>query len=553
MKKHIHALMIFVIAATMLLLPIPVYAVRYETQHDSFSIAPIAEPFTLTYGGKKVVVAVLAGLGITFYSVAQMENAIDGLELRFDMSLIQTINHMATQLNPFTPNISYALVSQQVVDQIANHAISEWGGSVRGNQIVSGSIHDSTVGIQIETNLPVIDRNFMAGIYNTNAPNDNPLLQNAIEATASLFREMLEPTAIIAGDVYTIRTWRAAIGESYWLGVMRNDLEVRSSSVTRGNANVAANRFTHEILGFYICANTMPAQVRIMSKNTWHQNAQRNNPQGITLTSTVAIPSLALDLGNIYIPGIIARLQGVNALTNVAAAIQAMVQTGAITSADQDFHIVIPHTLGGLTGANVGTVVIPRTGVLNPPTIDLEDIERELALIAQLIAAGVLTLTEAMEALRAAGYALTADRVIQFDPVDMPPIPEFDLDFSNNFNNIFDAMPNLMEYFPFSIPFDLLQTIRVLGGQAPIETLGMTPGEFRTFMSAQAFAYGELGIAPANLFPPPRFEIEFPAPFNYTWVLDLADYQRLINIIRFSVLVTFIVALLKLTPGVIRW
>jgi len=143
--------------------------------------------------------------------------------------------------------------------------------------------------------------------------------------------------------------------------------------------------------------------------------------------------------------------------------------------------------------------------------------------------------------------------------------------FLFDFSILFDSMPNLMEYFPFSIPFDLYNTFRVIAGQMPVETVGMTLQEARAFTALMenshrqaeimalhgghvAFQSSYAGIEPMFLTDTaPRFEIEIPEPFNYTFVFDMNDYTALIGVVRWSLLVIFIIGLYKLTPLLIRW
>jgi len=143
--------------------------------------------------------------------------------------------------------------------------------------------------------------------------------------------------------------------------------------------------------------------------------------------------------------------------------------------------------------------------------------------------------------------------------------------FLFDFSGLFDSMPNLMEYFPFSLPFDLYNTFRVIAGQMPVETVGMTLQEARAFTALMenphqqdkimalhgghvAFQLSYAGLEPMFLTSTaPRFEIEIPEPFNYTFVFDMNDYTALIGVVRWSLLLIFVIGLYKLTPLLIRW
>ena len=106
-----------------------------------------------------------------------------------------------------------------------------------------------------------------------------------------------------------------------------------------------------------------------------------------------------------------------------------------------------------------------------------------------------------------------------------------------------------MDYFPFSLPFDLYNTFRVISGSVPTQTLGMTRSEVSDLMAMSYY----IEIDPHFTLTPPRFEIEVPAPFYYTFIFDMADYEGLIAVIRWSLLIMFAFALYKITPLLIRW
>jgi hypothetical protein len=154
---------------------------------------------------------------------------------------------------------------------------------------------------------------------------------------------------------------------------------------------------------------------------------------------------------------------------------------------------------------------------------------------------------------------------IDFEGPSMP--------FLFDFSSMIDRMPNLMEYFPFSLPHDMYNTFRVISGQMPMQTVGMTYQETVAFMAMyenniniesgeiMMLSAQETGMQPMNLTTQPmfltttapRFEINIPAPFNYTFVFDMGEYPQLIGVIRWSILVMFVFALYKMTPLLIKW
>ena len=122
-------------------------------------------------------------------------------------------------------------------------------------------------------------------------------------------------------------------------------------------------------------------------------------------------------------------------------------------------------------------------------------------------------------------------------------------DLTIDFSPITNVMPNFQEYFPFSLPFALYNTFRVVAGQAPMEVIGMTHEEAAQFMSSHAY----MDISPQFSTQAPRIEIDIPHPFNYQFVFDMNDYQVMISVVRWSVLAMFAIGMFKMTPKLLKW
>ena len=139
---------------------------------------------------------------------------------------------------------------------------------------------------------------------------------------------------------------------------------------------------------------------------------------------------------------------------------------------------------------------------------------------------------------------------VEFDIYGEPVTPgDWTPNFIFDFSPILDNMPNLLEYFPFSLPFDFYNTVRVAGGMAPVQSLGLTASEIRQ-LNANGIELQTIQELRAYL---PRFTIDVPEPFNYEFVFDMNEWSRLVTMIRWSLLVMFAFALYKITPRIIAW
>lgn len=127
-------------------------------------------------------------------------------------------------------------------------------------------------------------------------------------------------------------------------------------------------------------------------------------------------------------------------------------------------------------------------------------------------------------------------------------IPSAITDFTLDLQPIRDAMPNFVEYFPFSLPFALYNTFRVIAGQVPMEVIGLTPQEAQVVLAHNQY----MGITQFSS-EAPRFEINLPPPFYYTFVFDFNDYSIFVSAIRWGILIMFVVGMIKTTPKLLRW
>ena len=132
----------------------------------------------------------------------------------------------------------------------------------------------------------------------------------------------------------------------------------------------------------------------------------------------------------------------------------------------------------------------------------------------------------------------------------------FDLeDFTFNFQPFYDFLDNLPDFselFPFSLPHDLYNLVRVIAGHAPMETIGMSHREATAFIAMQTEHYNLHGITPTFInTEAPMFEMHLPEPFNYTFVFDMNDYPQMISLIRWSTLVIFAIGMIKITTKVV--
>jgi hypothetical protein len=138
-------------------------------------------------------------------------------------------------------------------------------------------------------------------------------------------------------------------------------------------------------------------------------------------------------------------------------------------------------------------------------------------------------------------------------------------------SGLFDFRINLMDYFPFSIPRDLVDLISILLGQTPAAFMGATDLEIAVFNHYQET--GEITEAGFALIEPmlltqvaPRIEIDIPLPnfsggridndgstVAYTFVLDFSDYPTFIAIIHFATFIAVIIGLIRITPMILTW
>lgn len=270
------------------------------------------------------------------------------------------------------------------------------------------------------------------------------------------------------------------------------------------------------------------------------------------------------------------QLAPLNILDNLPAVIDAIREAGGIAinpdtgqaidiatgqPVPDEVIIVIPDELPQLApGAtiNIGDLIFPITIVqpgqppgqqptpVPPPGADVDVWLNHISNVLNNINANVRDLPSRIADILPGNSGSTD---IDFDFTGIPETPDFEF----NFWPILDNMPNLMDYFPFSIPLDLYNTFRVMAGTMPIEALGLTRNEQVEFMALHTQGYEGINPALLQAPPPPRWEIELPDPFNYTLVLDLADFQPVINVIRWGLILFFTAGLIKITPMVIRW
>jgi|GEM_PF-4892719 len=269
-----------------------------------------------------------------------------------------------------------------------------------------------------------------------------------------------------------------------------------------------------------------------------------------------------------------------NAITNPAAAMAAVQAISGAATDDDIIAIWLPDIpaieagdFSSLVNATVADVIVPREvledednppivyppGTIAPPGTGTGD----LTGINQGIRAIDSTLQNILEVTRDIADSITAttpypdltidDIYIPYVPMPIvPDVPDFEWDFSSIFGN----MPNLMDYFPFSIPLDLYNTFRVMSGNMPIEALSLNTQERRELMALIENGYSYASIEPmflGGLGTPPRFEFDLPEPFNYKIVVDLADFEILIAVIRWGTLMSFGFFLFKITPKFIKW
>ncbi|MCL2358030.1 MAG: hypothetical protein FWC70_12910, partial [Defluviitaleaceae bacterium] len=133
-----------------------------------------------------------------------------------------------------------------------------------------------------------------------------------------------------------------------------------------------------------------------------------------------------------------------------------------------------------------------------------------------------------------------------------------------------DFRLTLIDYFPFSLPRDLYDTINILLGQTPAALGGASARErdlFLQHLNDQPLTAAELAriepLIDAHILwvTVPQFEITIPMPdfstslgsITYTepevvFVIDLADYPTMIAIVNWGVYVSFLLGLIFITP-----
>jgi hypothetical protein len=207
------------------------------------------------------------------------------------------------------------------------------------------------------------------------------------------------------------------------------------------------------------------------------------------------------------------------------------------------------------------TTVVPRIleNIVIPfPPTDLQGI---LGFLQRLLQA-LLDILAAILAIPA--NLITSLKNMEGDDPMIGFIPELpDLDFRMD----------LMDYFPFSIPRDIVDLVSALSGSTSVQMMGAT-GQERMILehyweTGEISPQGIQAIAPlsaAGRNTRPRFEIEIPLPdFSggtintsnmttaYTFVFDLDNHPTLIAIIQLGVYLIFVMGLINITPKVIVW
>ena len=537
-EKQLRQTILMLIASTMFL------ACFYPAQNTQATTIGGA---ALTYSGKQVVAAVLAGLGFAFISTADIQSVVGTLEMSFNPTLIERINNAATQLNPFAENVFITEIAQDMVNQIAQYAISEWGGMVRGNQIVDGYFRDYILGFQPEINVPVIYRPSLGeALYARNVRDTEPLLQSVLLGTIDGFRRLLSSSTGIMGHHYTLELGFHSPSSTHRVHGFRDGVEFTTPwgaghiGITGGTGGNAMNV---ELLGFYICPvgyYTSRFPYHYLGRPTLnallafeiYTSQLKTTRSGIAISSARILSDLTVDLGAVVNPNVIGQVRPINALTNLPAAIQAMINQGLITG-NRDFIIAVPATTAQLVDADVTDVVIPYTAVGNPPAppIDLPGIGGILGTIVGILQAILDAILDFLRRILDAILALPngiiylLQRILDFlssiaGAIALAIVGTMELDFQP----LEELRVGIVSTFPFSIPWDLRNAFLAMFG-------------------------GSVAATPA-----PVFEIDLTdTVLNSTITIDFAEYETMAVVVRWGIMGLFVVGLVMATGRLIQW
>jgi len=558
------------------------------------------QAFALTITAKTVLISVLIAGGIGFLAYESMTGATSAFINSLSADVIQTLNWIADNAVRLFENrdgemvqgVEISLQQAQLIWEAAhlhfhpyaNETMTRlgnyfpllgwlnppancpfpwaWGRAITG--------YYRTVG-----GLPVLQLDQVFGEYAFQLPHDFRLSSGGLVIRGhqvDILTRMLQDYGLPMETTWRNGHFRMSPWDNGYTGVWFQSaidiywdgwLELRYFTDGRGTGLGTSRR--HEPLGLMLLE--IPVIEGEFAHVTHNLVAVYRRWEGTTITPPLTPPFPIREL--VFLPaatsalaiGLPGRLQNVVSIMHFAELETANIvrditdaQARALTIAGTSDTIAIrvPDTVGDLVGAvpetiiigaQAGTGVIPDQGLLDRIWQGILDI---LAAIMALpgVLAGTLQ------------NIFFSDDLLPYVPVDMD----------------FDFRINLMDYFPFSIPRDIFDIFGLILGTQPAALLGATTHERALFFHYQETGHlsdeGHLIIAPM-VFPDPilpRFEVNIPLPsfaggridsanesVVYTWVLDMADYPRLIAIINWSVLVAFLFGLMQLTAKFITW
>ena len=264
----------------------------------------------------------------------------------------------------------------------------------------------------------------------------------------------------------------------------------------------------------------------------------------ISYSSSASSPTIPVNT-----PGFTAALNPSNAITGASAHFDWLQNLADLGGGYVS--IVVPSNPADLVGRGAETVVVPGVVAgnpaipgypahpVNPGNPAIPDIDVELGRISVI-------LQNILDAIRAIPVSISnilpPPRASLEDWYGYLPEVE-ERTFIFDFRFLLDLMPDLSNRFPFSVPFSIYNTFRVLAGELPVEMVGLSQLEINALMDT--YHYSHLEYRSIGIVRPPVFTVEMPPPFNYTFVLDLADYQGFISLVRWSILASFAIGMMK--------
>jgi hypothetical protein len=578
-KRILVIIMAFIILVTTFP-PISTYAAEYQyhISHDMDSIIDFDPAFVgtliLTYGGYKLLVAILASAGILL-SMYELQTGYMSRALHdLSQSTVNALNSLAETNHVYVETQAGSVVGVIAMSQIALHAILvdvqqvfSKHATADGRSLVR-EVPSNIIGIHVATNAPLVmspSRLFSWYVYTMGGYRSDfhPMEFTNIHAIANELSVLLPNEVTLGGSTFTVdmyfRPGMGAFSIAEWRLVFLRDgarMWTHSLSIPRawGLTDYDAIRIEVMPLGFTLVRSRFSPDYRLQFY--------------VLSWSFYSIPTFGdfyvvrpyqtgfyldyLPTGIVAPNSLIATLDVPNVVSDIAGT---MDNIRDIAGTYDDIFILNPASALDLYNARVRDVVITgevTTDYPNGGTNGGGGTGGYLGILGQILAA-----------LRSLPQLIANAIVGDFSTFD----------FSAMHN-----LPNITTLFPFSLPWDFHRAIIAMGGgSTSFAYMSSTTNVITWEEAMEAFSSGDMaafnsdhnaynisafdelfiGIEPASSFlasrPAPVFQFTLPHPFNYTWQLNMADFEPLAQIVRWGVLLVFLIGLLFTTRSLIQF